>query len=208
MVGSVKTFGNKRRGDHSPDIPRDETLRSSNAPLSPAKPPPILKDHPCSSSYSSPTATTENIGRDLIPCLACISTCYNIYILDVIRNFRGRKWKNFFFFASGTRSKRRKKKLISHKLWNTYIYNIYPRRNALRLISRRTNSNKINGGSLTINPSPRPLSRPHISREPILITGTRTLTILKHTRNTGAERQTGELKRITPNLPLPSPISI
>lgn len=54
--------------------------------------------------------------------------------------------------------------------------------------------------TVTINPSPRPLPGPHISREPILITGTRTLTILKHSRVTPArkDKQGNELLQLVP----------
>lgn len=145
MVGSVKTFGNKRRGDHSPDIPRDETLRSSNAPL-------ISRE--AAAYFKGPPLLLViflvycNYGKHRPWPLYHASLVFQpvtIFIYSTSFEISARrKWKNSlsFFFVRAHLEWSTKKKI--RKLWITYIRNIYPRRNAFTLISRRANSNKIN----------------------------------------------------------------
>lgn len=192
VVGSVKTFGNKRRGDHSPDIPRDETLRSSNAPLISREAAAYFKGPPLLLVI---LLVYCNYGKHRPWPLYHASLVFQpvtIFIYSTSFEISARrKWKNSLssFFVRAHLEWSTKKKI--RKLWITYIRNIYPRRNAFTPISRRANSNKINEERLLR----RLIPRSHISREPILIT--RTLTILERSRrgktNRGTETNYTEL---------------
>lgn len=142
--GPVKTFGNKRRGDHSPDIPRDETLRSSNAPL-------ISRE--AAAYFKGPPLLLViflvycNYGKHRPWPLYHASLVFQpvtIFIHSTSFEISARReWNNILSFFScawrGARSEINFSQIVNY----TYMYNnIYPRRNALTLISRRANSNK------------------------------------------------------------------